>query len=126
MLHSKQRSLLAGLFLLTLAGCATQYGTAVGAFGQIQVASPSVLDVRIIRYIDLVKVYPRLPGAVPADDAGLAGLLQDAPSGRPNQGEYLYRAGRYFLSYRCGATQRFVPISVRSTDALSTFKVSCS
>lgn len=75
--------------------------------------------------MDLLKAYPQLPSAVPANDGRLSDLLRDAPSGRPNQGEYLYRSGRYFLSYRCGDMQRFTPMDVHSTGVGKTFRVGC-
>lgn len=125
MMHAGRSLILATCTLAALGGCATRYGTAVGAFGQIQVASASVADVRIVRHVDLLKAYPGLPDKIPADDAGLVPLLRDAPSGRPNQGPYLYREGRYFLSYRCGDMQRFLPMDVRSTSERK-FEVSCA
>jgi hypothetical protein len=111
---------------MALSGCATEYGTAVGSFGQMQVKTASDADVWIVRFTEFQKVYPHLPATVPIGDNDLPGLLKDAPSGRPNQGEFLYRAGRYFLSFRCGNVQHFKPITVRSGDTQTSLNVSCA
>lgn len=113
------------ILVLTLGGCASRYGTAVGSFGQMEVSSTPNLDVRILRFLDFQRAFPSMPAFAPANDSRLSGLLADAPSGRANQGQFVYRTGQYFLSYRCGDVQKFQHFRVTRT-ARKAMKVSCS
>lgn len=113
------------LLALTLSGCVNRYGTAVGSFGQMEVSSAPNVDVRILRFHDFQHAYPNMPQFMPATDPKLSSLLENAPSGRPNQGQFLYRTGQYFLTYRCGDAQKFQPFKVTKTQHKA-MKVACS
>lgn len=113
--------------MLALPGCATMYGHDVGRFGLADIRSAgNVMDYRIIRLVDFRTTFPETPAQLPGTDSRLAAFMEPRPVSRTNEPAFSYKAGRYYLSYRCGNVQRFRLITIEAGSSAHAVTIGCT